>query len=114
MKTSIANACGVLETGHTECLARRGRAHATISFALCNDGKFRYGLNMMYSYGGFSSPIRADGSAFQSRIAARTAAIQEMLAAWHKPYPSDPVSVNHELRELREQAEGHLIQPSLF
>ncbi len=114
MKISTVNACGVLETGHSECLARRGRAHATVSFALCDDGQFRYGLSMMYSYGGFLSPIRADGPAFRSLDAARTAAIQELLLSWHKPYPSDPVSVHHELRELREQVEGHLIQPSLF
>lgn len=114
MKVRSSNLHDVLEATHSECLARQGRSHATIKFALCEYGLMRYGLDMMYSYGGFSFPIRDDGPGFPSLEAARLAAIEELLRQWHRPFPSDPASVQAELRDLREQVEGHLRQPSLF
>jgi hypothetical protein len=114
MQPSLPNENGALPAGHHETVARRGRSHATITFALCEDGLMRYGLDMMYSYGGFSFPIRDDDPGFPSLEAARLAAIEELLRQWHRPSPSDPASVQAELRDLREQAEAHLLQPSLF
>jgi hypothetical protein len=114
MQVSHPNEHGVLPEGHTETLARHGRAHVTITFALCDDGQFRYGLSMMYSHGGFSTPISGSCQGFSSIEAARTAAIERMLCRWHSPFPSDPASVHEELRKLREQLESHLRQPSLF
>lgn len=114
MQVSQPNEHGVLPDGHRETLAQRGRSHATISIALCEDGLFRYGLDMMYSYGGFAFPISIDGEGFSSLAAARAAAIEAMLRHWHTPFPSDSASVQAELQALREQVENHLRQPSLF
>jgi len=114
MQVRFPNEHGVLPEGHRETLAQRGRSHATIRIALCDDGLFRYGLDMMYSYGGFGFPISIDGEGFSSLAVARTAAIEAMLRQWHTPFPSDPASVQAELQELRAQVENHLRQPSLF
>jgi len=114
MQVSYPNEYGILPEGLSETLARHGRAHATINIALCEDGQFRYGMSLMYSHGGFSSPISASCQGFPSIEAARAAAIERMLSRWHSPFPSDPASVHDELRHLREQLEAHLRQPSLF
>ena len=114
MQVSVPNDNGVLDEGHRETLACFGRAHAKITFALCEDGQFRYGLSMTYSYGGFSMPISGSFQGFPSIEAARTAAIKAMLCRWQSPFPSDPASVREELRRLREQLEARLQQPSLF
>lgn len=114
MLPSIPNENGVLPAGHHETVARRDRSHASISFALCEDGLIRYGLDMMYSYGGFTTPICSDQCGFRTLETARVAAIEELLRRWHQPFPSDPASVQAELRDLREQVESHLRQPSLF
>lgn len=114
MQTSIPNEHGVLPAGHHETVARRDRSHASLSFALCEDGLIRYGLAMMYSHGGFAFPIKMDQPGFETLACARLAAIEELLQRWHQPFPSDPASVQAELRDLREQVEAHLRQPSLF
>ncbi|MBX3436109.1 MAG: hypothetical protein KF861_01370 [Planctomycetaceae bacterium] len=114
MLISQPNEHGVLSEGHRELLASRGRFHATIKIALCDDGRFRYGLDMMYSYGGFAFPISIHDESFDSLAKARAAAIEAMLNHWPEAFPSEPASVHNELRDLREQVEGHLRQPSLF
>ncbi|MBX9787798.1 MAG: hypothetical protein K2Y37_02690 [Pirellulales bacterium] len=68
----------------------------------------------MYSYGGFAFPIGINDESFDSLAKTRTAAIEAMLHHLPQPYPSEPASVHAELRDLREQVEGHLRQPSLF
>jgi hypothetical protein len=114
MQVNHPNEHGVLPEGHREILASQGRSYAAISIALCANGHFRYGLDMMYSHGGFCFPICVDSDGFPTLAAARTAAIERMLRQWHTPFPSEPESVRVELRELRQQVESHLLQPSLF
>lgn len=114
MKVNYPNEHGVLEPGHREIVASRGRAHAAVSIALREDGGFAYGLEMHYRHGGFSIPICIDRESFPTQEAARTAALGELLRRWHKPFASEPASVHEELRDLREQVESHLRQPSLF
>lgn len=114
MQISQPNEHGVLPECHRETLARHGRAQATITIALCEEGQFRYGLDMMYSHGGFSFPIGIRDESFGTLQAARTAAIEAMLLHLHKPFPSEPDSVHAELRDLRQQLEAQLRQPSLF
>lgn len=114
MQVSIPDENGVLNEGHRETVARSGRAHATITIALCEDGLFRYGLEMMFSCGGFRFPIRNDDVGFTTMPEARLAAIEGMLRSMHRPFPSDPESVQQELRQITEQLESHLRQPSLF
>lgn len=114
MDVSHPNQHGVLPEGHRETIAQRGRFHATIRIALCEDGRFRYGLDMMYSYGGFSFPISIDDGSFDSLVSAREAAIETLLRHFPQPFHCDPASVHAELRDLREQVEGCLRQPSLF
>jgi len=114
MQISTANENGVLAEGYSETLASNGRSHAAVTIALCEDRLFRYGLQMMYSHGGFGVPITVDDDAFTSLASPRMAAIQALLHLWPQPFPSDPSSVHHELQCLREQVEGPLRQPSLF
>jgi len=68
----------------------------------------------MYSYGGFGGPIRIDSKGYATLNAARMAALDELLRQWPKAWPSEPTSVHHELRLMRDQVESHLRQPSLF
>ncbi|QOJ14001.1 MAG: hypothetical protein HRU75_04830 [Planctomycetia bacterium] len=114
MQPSKPNGNGVLEEGCREVVARRGRAYAAVTLALCEDGLFRFGVDMMYSYGGFSFPISIDDHGYPTLDAARTAALERFLRSWHSPYPSDPESVRLELAEMRQQVESRLTQPSLF
>jgi hypothetical protein len=110
----MPNENGILNEGHRETVARFGRAHATITIALCDDGLFRHGLEMMYSYGGFGFPIRVNDIGYSTMPEAQVAATERMLARMHRPSPSDPDSVHEELRQLTEQLECYLRQPSLF
>jgi hypothetical protein len=114
MDVSHPNEHGVLTDGHREIIAQRGRSHATIRITLCEDGRFRYGLDMMYSYGGFSFPITIDDESFDSLPSAREAAIEAMLLRFPEPFHSEPASVHAELSDLREQVTAHFRQPSLF
>jgi hypothetical protein len=114
MNVSYPNEHGVLEPGHRAVVASRGRAYAAVNIALREDGRFAYGLEMSYSHGGFMLPICVDRESFSTEEAARTAALDELLRRWHKPFPSEPASVHDELRDLREQVESRLRQPSLF
>lgn len=104
-----------VEAGHREIVATSGaRAYAAITVALCDDKLFRYGLDMHYSYGGCGFPIFAQSLGYATLEAARTAALEHLLGAWHKPFPSDPESVQRELNEMRRQIEARLAQPTLF
>lgn len=114
MQVSRPNEHDVLEPGCREVVASRGRAHAAINIALREDGRYGYGLDMNYSHGGFRFPISVDGEAFDTKDAARSAALNALLRHWHTPFPSEPQSVQDELRSMREQVESHLRQPSLF
>lgn len=114
MDVSRPNEHGVLIEGHREIVAQRGRSHATIRIALCEDGRFRYGLDMMYSYGGFSFPIRIDDDSYESLASARDAAIEALLNRFPQAFHSEPASVHAELSDLREQVTARLRQPSLF
>jgi hypothetical protein len=114
MKVSFSNDCGVLEPGYHEIVASLGRTYAAVNIALREDGRFAYGLEMNYSHGGFAFPITADGESFSTKDAAREAGLGELLRRWHQPFASEPTSVHDELRDLREQVESHLRQPSLF
>lgn len=79
MQVSQPNEHGVLPAGQREMLAQRGRSHAAITLALCDDGLYRYGLDMMYSLGGFGFPISATSQGFPTLDAARAAAIEDLL-----------------------------------
>lgn len=114
MQPSKPNQNGVLEAGGREIVAQRGRAYAAILLASCENGLYRCGVEMHYSHGGFLHPISAFGTAYSSALAARTAALEQLLRSWHAPNPSDPDSVRSELLELRRQIEVHLRQPTLF
>ncbi len=114
MNISYPNEHGALEPGHRDVVASRGRAYAAVNIALREDGQFGYGLDMHYSHGGFAFPICIDGASFPTMDAARAAALDELLRRWHKPFASEAASVHDELRDLREQVESRLRQPSLF
>jgi hypothetical protein len=42
------------------------------------------------------------------------AGVARLLHRWPRPFPSDPVSVQTELRALRDQLESLMRQPTLF
>jgi hypothetical protein len=109
-----ANEHGVCEAETVEELARRGRAYASIELRQCEDGLYRYALDMAYSYGGFCGPIFAKATGFASQSAAKEAATQELLRRFPKPWASEPQSVHDELRELRAMIEAKHREPSLF
>ena len=114
MELSKPNQNGVLETGRREVVATYGRSYAAVELALCEDGLYRFSVELFYSYGGFCGPICHTAEGFATAAAARTAGLEKLLRKWHRPFASDPASVHEELRILREQVEGQLRQPSLF
>ncbi|MGE0290440.1 MAG: hypothetical protein AB7F35_25460 [Acetobacteraceae bacterium] len=108
------NENGVYEADTTEELARRGRSHAAVRLCLCHDGRYRYALDMEYSYGGFCGPIFASGDGFATAREATDAATKELLRRFPKPWLGEPQSVHDELRELKAQIEQRFSQPTLF
>lgn len=114
MEISPPNEHGVLTEGCREIVAPHGRAYAAITIALCDDGLYRIGIEFQYSYGGMSTPVFHGSRGYPTTNAARVAGLESLLRHWHRPNPSDPVSVREELRILREQIENQLTQPTLF
>jgi len=93
-------------------VARHKRSWAAVRITLCDDGLYRYGIDMQYSHGGFCAPISGNGHG--TREAAITAGTEEILQKMHTPFPSDPNSVREELREITAQLQNRLRQPSLL
>jgi hypothetical protein len=114
LEVSHPNENGVLPSGCRECIARVGRSYVTIKFALGGDERYRLGIELQYSYGGFASPITSDGKSYATISAAGDAALEELLVRFPKAWGSEPQSVHDELRILREQVEATLRQPVLF
>lgn len=114
MQPTKPNQHGVLPEDNREIVASRGRAFAAIRFALSEDGLYRYGLELNYSYGGLSYPICIDGEGFHTVEAARTAALEQLLRSCPKSFPSDPESIRVELFDLHRQVTTRLSQPTLF
>jgi hypothetical protein len=114
MQISTPNENDVYPDGASETVAILGRSNASIDFALCDDGKYPYSINLLYSYGGFCSPIFASQTPYSSQDAARTAGLEELLRKWPSGSHGEPQSVLDELGELRRQIEAKLRQPSLF
>lgn len=114
MQPAKPNASGVVPDGCREVVARDGRAYAAVTTALCEDGLWRYGVDMRYAHGGFSIPICIHAQGVSTPEAARMAALERLLKAWHSPFPSDPETVRDQLAELRQQIEARMRQPSLF
>jgi hypothetical protein len=100
-----ANERGCYGAETTEELARCGRSYAAVKFCQCDDGRYRYALDMQYSYGGFCGPIFASGKGYTSSRAATDAAMRELLRRFPKTWASEPQSVHDELRELKAQIE---------
>lgn len=114
MQVSRPNEHGVLPEGRREEVARYGRAYCAINLAVCDDGLYRFGIEMMYSHGRFSTPIFSHAEGYLRADAARTAALNKLCQRWHEPFPSDPASVHEELRSMREQIKARLSQPLLL
>jgi hypothetical protein len=112
MKTPNEN--GVYEPEAREELARVGRSYAVVKICQCDDGLYRYALDVMYSYGGFSGPITADDDGFPTFKTAKDAGTERLLKRFPSPWPSDPKSVHEELAAMRAQIERNIRQPSLF
>jgi hypothetical protein len=108
------NDIGVYEPEIIEELARRGRFYISVEIAQCEDGLYRYALDMMYSYGGFGGPITDRATGYTSPAAAKEAAINELLRRFPKAWGSEPASVHEELRDLKAQVEAGFREPSLF
>ncbi|MCC7390173.1 MAG: hypothetical protein IT431_15550 [Phycisphaerales bacterium] len=114
MQPSKPNEHGVLEAGRREVVACHGRAYVAIKLALCDDGMYRFGVEMMYTSGGLFSPIIINDPGYPTPDAARKAAMDGLLRSWHSPFPSDPECTRRELAEMRREIAALLQQPSLF
>ena len=112
MKT--ANENGVYEPDTCDELARHGHSYAAVKICQCDDGLFRYALDLTYSYGGFGNPISHQSEGFPTRRAAKDAATEELLRRFPAPWASEPRSVHEELAVMKAQIEYTLNQPSLF
>jgi hypothetical protein len=112
MKTPNEN--GVYDAETTEELARVGRSYVAVDLCQCEDGRYRYALDMQYSYGGFCGPIFGRGEGYASPREAVEAATRELLRRFPKAWASEPQSVHDELRELKAQIDQRFSQPTLF
>jgi transcription initiation factor IIE alpha subunit len=108
------NESGVYEFEATEELARRDRSYAAVRLCQCDDGLYRYALDMAYSYGGFSGPIFLSSKGHATYNEAKDAGTAELLRRFPKAWSSEPHSVHEELRELKAQIEQRLREPTLF
>lgn len=108
------NQYGVYRAETIEELARIGRAFAAIEFCQCEDGLYRYSLQLQYSYGGFGGPICASTEGFATQAAAKEAGVAELLRRFPEGWASDPQSVHDELRYMRAKIESDFRQPTLF
>jgi hypothetical protein len=108
------NKNGVYEAESTEELARRGRSYAALKLCQCKDRRYRYALDVAYSYGGFCGPISASGKGFKTYAEAKDAGMREFLRRFPKASPGDPQNVHDELRELKAQIEARWREPMLF
>jgi hypothetical protein len=108
------NEHGAYEPQITEELARRGRSYARVKIAQCDDGLYRYALDMAYSYGGFCGPITKHGAGYATAEAAKSTATEKLLRQFPEAWPTEPQSVHDELRELKAQIERASREPMLF
>jgi hypothetical protein len=114
MEVSKPNEYGAMNAGQREVVASHGRAFAAVKIALCEDGLYRFSVELNYSYGGFCGPVWIETEGYSSIAEARTAGLEDLLRRWHTPFPSEPTSVHTELRVMRDQIESQLCQRSLF
>ena len=108
------NEHGVYEPERTEELARIGRSYAAARSCQCDDGLYRYALDVSYSYGGFCGPISTHGEGFPDYAAAKNSAIKELLAKFPKGFPTDLEHVRNELAALKAMVTDTFRQPTLF
>jgi hypothetical protein len=114
MQPSSVNDCGVLIDYAVEIIAEHGRSNAVVEIAMDADHRYRIGVSMSYSYGGFGWAPSMSGHSFETYADALNAGIHVLLKHWHRPFPSDPASVHAELHQLHEQVLARRRQPSLF
>lgn len=97
-----------------EAIAHCQRSYAAIDLCHCDDGFYRFGLDLSYSYGGFGMPISKASEGFVTERDAREAGIAALLQRFPIAWSSEPHSVHEELRLMKEQIQRHLRQPCLF
>ena len=95
--SALPNENGVYQPQLTEELARRDRSYARVKICQCEDGLYRFALDMAYSYGGFCSLITASTEGYSSPNEAKEAAAQRLLRRFPKAWASEPRSVHDEL-----------------
>lgn len=108
------NENGVYLNYQTETVASVGRSSAKIEIAHCEDGLYRYALDVRYSYGGFCGPITDDGDGYVTHEAAKAAGIEQLRRRLPKPGPSEPQTAHAELKAMLNQLAAHDRQLSLF
>jgi hypothetical protein len=114
MQPSSVNDAGVLVDYVTETIATAGYSAAEVKIAMGDDQRYRVGVSLSYSYGGFGWAPAADAESYATYAQALDAGLQVLLRRWHTPFASDPASVHEELKLLREQVLARLQQPTLF
>lgn len=115
MEISQPNEYGALKGGSLRIVARRReRSYAGVRIAFCEDGLFRFSIELRYSYGGCGGPIFDTDQGYATEGAAEIAGVEELLGKWPTVLPYQPVSVNEELHDMHCQLQARLSQPSLF
>lgn len=109
-----ANEHGVYQAENIEEIARHERSYGIVEICHCEDGFYRYGVSLLYSYGGTASPITKNAKGYASYSAAKDAGGKELLQRFPTLWLSDPQSVHNELKIMREQIELYFRQPTLF
>jgi hypothetical protein len=108
------NQHGVYKPDTTIEFARRRRSYVQARIALCDDGRYRFGLTIHTSYSGRSSPISQHSPGYATCRLGEEAALAEALTSFPKPFPGDPAAVRAELAALAADLRAQHLQPSLF
>ena len=108
------NKHGVYEPESIEEIARSGVASAVVWLCQCEDGLYRFSIELGYGIGGMSEPISSQQTGFETLDAARTAGIEELARRCPCCQPTHPYKVNQDITQLAALLRARLAQPSLL
>ena len=107
------NDCGVFVPHEEEILFHKDGCRASISIGSAH-GCYAFGVHLDLPTEGFGHAPSIFGDLYESREAARTAAIEQIIDRLPKSGSSHEESSQHRIERLREALLGTLRQPSLF
>ena len=108
------NKHGVYEPEHTEEIARVKRSFASVDLAQCDDGLWRFSIDISWSVGGICGPITKRDPGHPSPELALGAGIEHLLERFPTAWASEAESIKAELASLRAQVVSRVQQPRLL